>query len=69
MSPGFLEGLNSVFSTLIRKAYGYRSRDYMIAMLCCVAGKLSMPSRPNHWKERGILFLDFFRQLIQLSLS
>ena len=36
----FLEGLNSVFSAVKRKARGYRSDKNMIAMLYFVAGKL-----------------------------
>ncbi len=56
LSPGFLEGLHSVFSPVKRKARGYRSRDYMIAMRCFVAGKLSLPSRPSQWKQRRTSF-------------
>lgn len=44
LSTGFLEGLNSVFSAVKRKARGYRSSEYMIAMLYFVAGKLRLPS-------------------------
>ena len=53
LSPGFLEGLNSVFSALKRKAGGYRSRDYMIPMRCFVADKLSMPPLSSQWKRWG----------------
>jgi len=31
-----------------RKARGYRSQDYMIAMLYFVAGKLNFPSLASH---------------------
>ena len=48
LSTGFLEGLNSVFSAVKRKARGYRSREYMIAMLYFVAGKLNIPSVLSH---------------------
>jgi transposase len=48
LSTGFLEGLNSVFSAVKRKARGYRSREYMIAMLYFVAGKLNIPSVLRH---------------------
>ena len=50
LSTGYLEGLNSVFSAVKRKARGYRSRDYMIAMLYFVAGKLAIPSLSSHRK-------------------
>jgi len=50
LSTGFLEGLNSVFSAVKRKARGYRSREYMIAMLYFTAGKLDMPSILSHGK-------------------
>jgi transposase len=39
----FLEGLNSLFSATKRKARGYRSTEYQIAMLYFVAGKLEIP--------------------------
>ena len=48
LSTGFLEGLNSVFSAVKRKARGYRSREYMTAMLYFVAGKLNIPSLCSH---------------------
>ena len=50
LSTGFLEGLNSVFSAVKRKARGYRSREYMTAMLYFVAGKLNIPSLCSHGK-------------------
>lgn len=50
LTTGFLEGLNSVFSAVKRKARGYRSREYMITMLYFVAGKLSIPSTLFHRK-------------------
>lgn len=40
----FLEGLNSVFSAVKRKARGYRSSDNLIAMLYFTAGKLQLPA-------------------------
>ncbi|HEU4345300.1 MAG TPA: ISL3 family transposase [Candidatus Binatia bacterium] len=50
LSTAFLEGLNSVFSAVKRKARGYRSSEYMIAILYFVAGKLAIPSFPSHSK-------------------
>jgi hypothetical protein len=35
--------LNSLFSATKRKARGYRSPEYQIAMLYFVAGKLEIP--------------------------
>ena len=43
LNTGFLEGLNSVFSAVKRKARGYRCPEYMIAMLYFVSGKLRFP--------------------------
>ena len=43
LTPAFLEGLNSLFSATKRKARGYRSSEYQIAMLYFVAGKLDIP--------------------------
>jgi transposase len=40
----FLEGLNSVFSAVKRKARGYRSTDNLITMLYFTAGKLRIPA-------------------------
>jgi len=48
LSTGFLEGLNSVFSAVKRKARGYRSSEYMITMLYFVSGKLRLPSIFSH---------------------
>jgi transposase len=48
LSTGFLEGLNSVFSAVKRKARGFRSSVYMITMLYFVAGKLSIPRLVSH---------------------
>jgi len=42
-TTAFLEGLNSLFSATKRKARGYRSTEYQIAMLYFVAGKLEIP--------------------------
>ncbi len=50
LSTGFMEGLNSVFSAVRRKARGYRTSAYMIPMLHFVAGKLNIPSIPSHRK-------------------
>jgi transposase len=50
LSTGFLEGLNSVFSAVKRKARGFRSSVHMITMLYFVAGKLNIPSLPSHRK-------------------
>ena len=43
LTTAFLEGLNSVFSAVKRKARGYRSIEYMTTMLYFVAGKLEIP--------------------------
>lgn len=43
LTTAFLEGLNSLFSATKRKARGYRSTEYQIAMLYFVAGKLEIP--------------------------
>ena len=43
LTTAFLEGLNSLFSATKRKARGYRSTEYMTAMLYFVAGKLEIP--------------------------
>jgi transposase len=48
LSTGFMEGLNSVFSAVKRKARGYRNTTYMITMLYFVAGKLAIPSILRH---------------------
>jgi transposase len=48
LTTAFLEGLNSVFSAVKRKARGYRSSEYMITMLYFVAGKLPLPTFPSH---------------------
>jgi hypothetical protein len=37
------EGLNSLFSAVKHKACGYRTVEYMTAMLYFVAGKLTLP--------------------------
>jgi transposase len=50
LTTGFMEGLNSVFSAVKRKARGYRTSVYMITMLYFVAGKLAIPSFPTHSK-------------------
>ena len=43
LTNAFMEGLNSVFSATKRKARGYSSSEYLIAMLYLVAGKLKIP--------------------------
>ncbi len=43
LTTAFLEGLNSLFSATKRKARGYRSIEYQVAMLYFVAGKLEIP--------------------------
>jgi len=43
LTTAFMEGLNSLFSAVKRRARGYRSVEYMTAMLYFVAGKLSLP--------------------------
>ena len=43
LTTAFLEGLNSLFSATKRKARGYRTSEYQIAMLYFVAGKLQLP--------------------------
>ena len=43
LTNAFMEGLNSVFSAVQRKARGYRSTVYLITMLYLVAGKLRLP--------------------------
>lgn len=43
LTNAFMEGLNSVFSAVKRKARGYRSSVYLITMLYLVAGKLRLP--------------------------
>jgi transposase len=50
LSTAFMEGLNSVFSAVKRKARGFKSPDYFVTMLYFVAGKLSLPSYPSHGK-------------------
>jgi transposase len=43
LTTAFLEGLNRLFSATKRKARGYRSSEYQIAMLYFVAGNLELP--------------------------
>ena len=50
LSTAFMEGLNSVFSAVKRKARGYRNTEHFIAMLYFTAGNLSLPSYPSHEK-------------------
>jgi len=48
LTTAFLEGLNSLFSAVKRKARGYRSIEYMRAILYFVAGKLQIPYYRQH---------------------
>jgi len=49
VTNAFLEGLNSLFRATKRKARGYRTTRYLVAMLYFVAGKLNIPSIiPSH---------------------
>jgi transposase len=43
LTIAFMEGLNSLFSAVRRKARGYRTVESMTAMLYFVAGKLPLP--------------------------
>jgi transposase len=43
LTNAFMEGLNSVFQATKRKARGYRSSEYLIAILYFIAGKLRLP--------------------------
>ncbi len=45
LTNAFMEGLNSVFSAVKRKARGFSSPVYLIAVLYLVAGKLPIPQR------------------------
>jgi transposase len=47
VTNAFLEGLNSLFSATKRKARGYRSINYFIAMLYFTSAKLSFPFLPH----------------------
>ncbi len=42
LTTAYLEGLNSVFSAVKRKARGFRNTDNLITMLYFVAGKLKV---------------------------
>ena len=48
LTTASMEGLNSLFSAVKRKARGYRTVEYMTAMLYFVAGKLFMPKSSRH---------------------
>jgi len=43
LTNAFMEGLNSVFSAVKRKARGFRSSVYLVTVLYLVAGKLRLP--------------------------
>ena len=47
ITNAFMEGLNSVFSATKRKARGYRSTSYLLAMLYLTSAKLKLP-HPAH---------------------
>jgi len=42
MTTAYLEGLNSVFSAVKRKARGFRNPDNLITMLCFIAEKIDI---------------------------
>lgn len=44
VTNAFLEGLNSVFSAVKRRARGFRSFEHLRTMLHLVAGKLRLPA-------------------------
>ena len=44
VTNAFMEGLNSVFSTVKRRSRGFRSMEYLTTMLYFVAGKLRLPA-------------------------
>lgn len=48
LTNAFMEGLNSVFAAVRRKARGYRSVENMVAMLYFTAGKLPSPATLSH---------------------
>ena len=48
VTNAFMEGLNSVFSAVKRKARGYRSTTYLITVLYLIAGKLRLPEISFH---------------------
>ncbi len=50
LTTAYMEGLNSVFSAVKRKARGYKNSVYMITMLYFVSGKLNIPSILTHCK-------------------
>ena len=43
LTTAFMEGFNSLFSAVKRKARRYRTVEYMTSMLYFVAGKLTLP--------------------------
>ena len=43
LTTALMEGLDSLFSAVKRKARGYRSVEYMTAMFYFVAAKLTLP--------------------------
>jgi glycosyltransferase involved in cell wall biosynthesis len=43
LTIAFLEGINTPFSMTMRKARGYRSGEYHVALLCFVTGNLEIP--------------------------
>ena len=45
LTNAFMEGLNSVFQAIKRRARGYRNSVYLITMLYFTAGKLRLPAK------------------------
>ena len=45
-----MEGMNSEFSAVKRKARGFKSVDYLTTVLHFVGGMLSLPSNTSHGK-------------------
>jgi transposase len=43
LTTAFMEGLNSLFSAVKRKARGYRTVEYMTSMVYFFARKLTLP--------------------------
>lgn len=43
VTNAYMEGMNSVFQATKRRARGYRSSEYLIAMIYLIAGKLRLP--------------------------
>ena len=50
ITNAFMEGLNSVFSAVVRKARGFRSTDNLITMLYFHSARLQIPAHAFHSK-------------------